>query len=104
MIVSKYEWGSVGSVECLYHERERLCPEGVRVREIAHVHYGMMPLWYNPELPITSNAGQGRAIPAVNGANRMLLRLLVQAQADPRVGSGAFLAGNCHAISVSWKG
>ena len=22
-----------------YHERERLCPEGVRVREIAHVHY-----------------------------------------------------------------
>ena len=24
---------------CAYHERERLCPEGVRVREIAHVHY-----------------------------------------------------------------
>ena len=23
-----------------YHERERLCPEGVRVVEIAHVHYG----------------------------------------------------------------
>ena len=22
-----------------YHERERLCPEGVRVVEIAHVHY-----------------------------------------------------------------
>ena len=22
-----------------YHERERLCPEGVRVGEIAHVHY-----------------------------------------------------------------
>ena len=27
--------------ECVdaYHERERLCPEGVRVVEIAHVHY-----------------------------------------------------------------
>ena len=26
-----------------YHERERLCPEGVRVREIAHVHYAVRP-------------------------------------------------------------
>ena len=24
-----------------YHERERLCPEGVRVVEIAHVHYAV---------------------------------------------------------------
>ena len=39
VIMSKYEWGNVESVVA-YHERERLCPEGVRVREIAHVHYG----------------------------------------------------------------
>ena len=37
--MSKYEWGGVESVGA-YHERERLCPEGVRVMEIAHVHYG----------------------------------------------------------------
>ena len=37
-LVSKYEWVGVESVGA-YHERERLCPEGVRVREIAHVHY-----------------------------------------------------------------
>ena len=24
-----------------YHERERLCPEGVRVKEVAHVHYDL---------------------------------------------------------------
>ena len=40
MLVSEYEWGGAGSVGCAYHERERLCPEGVRVVEIAHVHYG----------------------------------------------------------------
>ena len=39
MLVSKYEWGGVESVGA-YHERERLCPEGVRMRDIAHVHYG----------------------------------------------------------------
>ena len=38
VLMSKYEWGGVESVGA-YHERERLCPEGVRVREIAHVHY-----------------------------------------------------------------
>ena len=38
VIMSKYEWGNVESVVA-YHERERLCPEGVGVREIAHVHY-----------------------------------------------------------------
>ena len=27
-----------------YHERERLCPEGVRVVEVAHVHYGIWRL------------------------------------------------------------
>ena len=32
--------GEVWEVWGAYHERERLCPEGVRVREIAHVHYG----------------------------------------------------------------
>ena len=32
--------GEVREVWGAYHERERLCPEGVRVREIAHVHYG----------------------------------------------------------------
>ena len=37
VLMSKYEWGGVESVGA-YHERERLCPEGVRVREIAHVH------------------------------------------------------------------
>ena len=35
--------GEVWEVWGAYHERERLCPEGVRhgvrVREIAHVHY-----------------------------------------------------------------
>ena len=31
--------GEVREVWGAYHERERLCPEGVRVREIAHVHY-----------------------------------------------------------------
>ena len=31
--------GEVWEVWSAYHERERLCPEGVRVREIAHVHY-----------------------------------------------------------------
>ena len=31
--------GEVWEVWNAYHERERLCPEGVRVREIAHVHY-----------------------------------------------------------------
>ena len=36
--MSKYEWGGVESVGA-YHERERLCPEGVRAREVAHVHY-----------------------------------------------------------------
>ena len=41
--MSKYEWGGVESVSA-YHERERLCPEGVRVREIAHVHYAPPPL------------------------------------------------------------
>ena len=39
MLVSKYEWGGVESVGA-YHERERLCPEGMWVWEIAHVHYG----------------------------------------------------------------
>ena len=39
VLMSKYEWGGVESVVA-YHERERLCPEGVGVREIAHVHYG----------------------------------------------------------------
>ena len=29
--------GEVREVWGAYHERERLCPEGVRVREIAHV-------------------------------------------------------------------
>ena len=38
VLMSKYEWGGVESVGA-YHERERLCPEGVGVREIAHVHY-----------------------------------------------------------------
>ena len=33
--------GEVWEVWGAYHERERLCPEGVRVREIAHVHYGV---------------------------------------------------------------
>ena len=32
--------GEVREVWGAYHERERLCPEGVRVVEIAHVHYG----------------------------------------------------------------
>ena len=31
--------GEVREVWGAYHERERLCPEGVRVVEIAHVHY-----------------------------------------------------------------
>ena len=43
--MSKYEWGGVESVGA-YHERERLCPEGVRVREIAHVHYAPVSLTY----------------------------------------------------------
>ena len=33
--------GEVWEVWGAYHERERLCPEGVRVVEIAHVHYGV---------------------------------------------------------------
>ena len=32
--------GEVWEVWSAYHERERLCPGDVRVREIAHVHYG----------------------------------------------------------------
>ena len=32
--------GEVREVWGAYHERERLCPEGVRVVEIAHVRYG----------------------------------------------------------------
>ena len=34
--------GEVREVWGAYHERERLCPEGVRVVEIAHVHYGLV--------------------------------------------------------------
>ena len=41
--MGKCEWGGVESVGA-YHERERLCPEGMRVREIAHVHYGALVL------------------------------------------------------------
>ena len=35
--------GEVREVWGAYHERERLCPEGVRVVEIAHVHYAEPP-------------------------------------------------------------
>ena len=38
VLVGKYEWGSVKSVGA-YHERERLCPEGMEVWEVARVHY-----------------------------------------------------------------
>ena len=38
MLVGKYEWGGVKSVGA-YHERERLCPEGMEVWEVARVHY-----------------------------------------------------------------
>ena len=38
MLVGKYGWGSVKSVGA-YHERERLCPEGMEVWEVARVHY-----------------------------------------------------------------
>ena len=47
-----------------YHERERLCPEGVRVREIAHVHYACesyagwhrgVPMAYGPWTPNRPN-------------------------------------------------
>ena len=48
--------GEVWEVWGAYHERERLCPEGVRVREIAHVHY----VYQWPTLPV-------RACPAPLG-------------------------------------
>ena len=38
VLVGKYEWGGVKSVGA-YHERERLCPEGMEVWEVARVHY-----------------------------------------------------------------
>ena len=38
VLMSEYEWRGVEGVGA-YHERERLCPEGMRVREVAHVHY-----------------------------------------------------------------
>ena len=42
VLVGKYGWGSVKSVGA-YHERERLCPEGMEVWEVARVHYSMLP-------------------------------------------------------------
>ena len=48
VLMSKYEWGGVESVVA-YHERERLCPEGVGVREIAHVHYLWAGLVWRPQ-------------------------------------------------------
>ena len=59
MLVSKYEWGGVESVGA-YHERERLCPEGVRVREIAHVHYAC-----------ESYAGWHRGVPMASHATKV---------------------------------
>ena len=34
--------GEVREVWGAYHERERLCPEDVRVVEIAHIHYELI--------------------------------------------------------------
>ena len=50
--------GEVREVWGAYHERERLCPEGVRVREIAHVHYAC-----------ESHAGWHRGVPTTTATH-----------------------------------
>ena len=50
--------GEVWEVWGAYHERERLCPEGVRVREIAHVHYAC-----------ESHAGWHRGVPTTTATH-----------------------------------
>ena len=50
MLVGKCEWGGVKSVGA-YHERERLCLQGIEVWEVARVHYDPPPVEEEKRIP-----------------------------------------------------